>query len=90
MALEGVLLFALLWGVRTRCRVPRGVLTGMFFVGYGLLRIAGEFFREPDPAWSLAGMSPGQFLSLFLVGIGALFWAGAYRRPQYERAWERA
>src|SRR4029453_10552172 len=32
--LEGVLLFAVLWIVRTKLRVPRGVLTGLFFILY--------------------------------------------------------
>jgi phosphatidylglycerol:prolipoprotein diacylglycerol transferase len=84
--LEGAVLFGLLWFVRTRLRVPRGVLTGMFFVFYALLRIAGEWFREPDPAWAVGGLSAGQFLSVFLIAIGAAFWANAYRNPTYEAA----
>ncbi len=83
--LEGVVLFAVLWWMRTRLRLPRGVLTGAFFILYALLRIVGEFFREPDPAWSVGLFSAGQFLSLFMVLIGAGFIAWGLRTQQYER-----
>ncbi len=83
--LEGVVLFAILWFMRTRLRLPRGVLTGAFFVLYAILRITGEFFREPDPAWSVGLLSAGQFLSLFMVIIGAAFIAWGLRTQQYER-----
>ena len=83
--LEGVVLFAALWWLRTRVRAPRGVLTGAFFLLYALLRIAGECFREPDPAWHAGPFSAGQFLSLFMVLIGAAFLAWGLRTRQYER-----
>jgi len=88
--LEGVILFAILWFMRTRCRVPRGVLTGSFFILYALLRIVGEMFREPDPAWSVGAISAGQFLSIFLVFIGAAFIVTGFRRPEYERIFQRS
>jgi phosphatidylglycerol:prolipoprotein diacylglycerol transferase len=57
-------------------------LTGLFFIGYALLRILCEFFREPDAP--LTGwMTRGQFLSLFLVLIGAAFLVGAFLRPAW-------
>jgi len=80
--LEGAFLFAILWILRTRVRLPNGILTGLFFIGYALLRILCEFFREPDAP--LTGwMTRGQFLSLFLVLIGAAFLAGAFVRPAW-------
>lgn len=82
--LEGVVLFAALWWLRTRMKVPRGVLTGAFFILYAALRIAGEFFREPDPAWHVGAISAGQFLSLFMFLIGAGFIAWGLRAQQYE------
>ena len=84
--LEGIVLFVALWILRTRMRVPRGVITGAFFILYAALRILGEVFREPDPAWAVGGFSAGQFLSLFLFGIGAAFVAWGWRTQQYERA----
>jgi len=83
--LEGALLFAVLWLLRTRCRMPRGVLTGLFFILYAAVRIFAETFREPDPAWAVGSFSPGQFLSLFMFGIGAAFIAWALKTRQYEK-----
>jgi phosphatidylglycerol:prolipoprotein diacylglycerol transferase len=86
--LEGVVLFLILWALRTRCRVPRGVLTGVFFIAYALLRIIGEMFREPDPAWSVGPFSAGQFLSLFFIIIGAVFVTWGFKTREYEKAVE--
>lgn len=80
--LEGVVLFAILWVLRTRFRLPNGVLTGVFFMAYAILRITGEFFREPDAPLTLA-LSRGQFLSLFLVLLGGAFIAQAVRHPTW-------
>jgi phosphatidylglycerol:prolipoprotein diacylglycerol transferase len=84
--LEGALLFTVLWLLRTRCRIPRGVLTGLFFILYASVRIVGEMFREPDPAWAVGVFSAGQFLSLFMYGIGAAFLLWGLRTGQYEAA----
>ncbi len=83
--LEGLVLFCALWFLRTKVRVPRGVITGAFFVLYALLRIFGEIFRVPDAP--LTGpFTRGQFLSLFFVAIGAAFIVWGVRTRQYERA----
>ncbi len=87
--LEGALLFTVLWLMRTRFRVPRGVLTGSFFILYATARIVAESFREPDPAWSVGEWSAGQFLSLFMYGIGAAFIAWGIRTRHYEKADQR-
>ena len=47
-ALEGLALFLALFFLRTRVRLPRGVVTGAFFILYAAVRIFGEEFREPD------------------------------------------
>ncbi len=80
--LEGVVLFSVLWFLRTRVRVPRGVLTGVFFILYAVLRIVGEQFRQPEDF--NFGMPRGVFLSLFLIAIGGVFLAVAFRKPEYE------
>ena len=82
--LEGVVLFAILWFVRTRTRTPNGFLTGLFMICYAIFRIVVEYFREPDAP--LVGMfTRGQFFSFFVVALGVGFIVAAKRRPTYPR-----
>jgi phosphatidylglycerol---prolipoprotein diacylglyceryl transferase len=81
---EGIILFAILWFVRTRTRQPNGVLTGLFFICYAIFRIIVENFREPD-AELIGPFTRGQFFSFFLIIIGAAFIVVAKRRPAYPR-----
>ena len=87
-SLEGLILFSLLWGLRTRARLPDGALTGIFFIAYALLRICGESFREPDAPLT-AGLTRGEFLSLFMIVIGLLLLLWAWKSPHYPRALTR-
>lgn len=76
--LEGLLLFAVLYFVRTRSRdLPNGLLTGIFFLLYAVVRIIGEQFRVPD-ASLIMGVTRGQFYSIFMVVIGLSFLACAF------------
>jgi len=81
---EGIVLFTILWLVRTRMRQPNGVLTGLFFICYAIFRIVVENFREPDAAL-IAGFTRGQFFSFFLIGIGLAFVVGAKLRPTFPK-----
>jgi phosphatidylglycerol:prolipoprotein diacylglycerol transferase len=78
-ALEGVLLFVILWLYSAKPR-PTGAVSAMFLIGYGVLRFAAEFFREPDDFLGLLAfnLSMGQWLSLpmILAGMAMLAWAG--------------
>jgi phosphatidylglycerol---prolipoprotein diacylglyceryl transferase len=80
-ALEGLLLFVILWVYSAKPR-PTGAVSGVFLLGYGTFRFAAEYFREPDDFLGLLalGMSMGQWLSLPMVaaGAGLLYWA--YRK----------
>ncbi len=72
--LEGVVLFLVLFACSRRdaIRARAGMLTGIFLLGYGLARIVGEFFREPDaflPSFVL-GATMGQMLSIPMVLAG--------------------
>ena len=82
-ALEGVLLFVLLWFY---ARQPRrlGEVSAAFLTGYGLLRFAAEYFREPDAHLGLLslGLSMGQWLSLPMVAAGVALWLWARRHRQ--------
>jgi phosphatidylglycerol---prolipoprotein diacylglyceryl transferase len=81
-ALEGIVLFALLWWYSRRWR-PLGAVSGVFFIGYGLQRFLVEFTREPDGFLGLLafGLSMGQWLSLPMViaGFAMLTWANRRR-----------
>jgi len=83
--LEGAVLFALLWILRTRVRLPDGILCGIFFISYAILRILGECFREPDAP--LTGiLTRGQFLSVFMIVTGLLFVVWSFMKPRYPQA----
>ena len=77
-ALEGVLLFVILWLYSVKPR-PRAAVSAMFLIGYGVLRFCAEFFREPDDFLGLLAfnLSMGQWLSLpmILTGVAMLAWA---------------
>ena len=86
--LEGGVLFALLWILRTRVRLPDGALCGVFFIAYAVLRVIGECFREPDAPMT-AGLTRGQFLSLFMILAGFLFLLSSRMNPRYPPVWRR-
>ncbi len=90
--LEGIVLGALLLHLAWRSGWLKrpGMLTGMFFFGYGLVRVFIEFFRQadaqfvtPENPWGHVirlgefGVTQGQLLSLPMVatGIIVLIWA---------------
>jgi phosphatidylglycerol:prolipoprotein diacylglycerol transferase len=68
---EGLLLFLLLWLYSSRPR-PMGAISGLFLVGYGVMRFLAEFAREPDAFLGLLGLglSMGQWLSLPMIALG--------------------
>ncbi|MEX2578508.1 MAG: prolipoprotein diacylglyceryl transferase [Verrucomicrobiales bacterium] len=82
---EGLLLFLILLAVRLRWKnLYHGVLTGAFFILYAVGRIAVENFREPD-ASTIAGMTRGQFYSLFMIVVGIAFLVYAFRAKRRNR-----
>ena len=81
--MEGLILLLVLAFL---CRSPAirarfGMLTGVFLVGYGIARIIGEFFRQPDAflGFLFAGATMGQLLSVPMILAGA--WLIARARP---------
>lgn len=81
---EGIVLFLILWLVRTRTRPPNGVLIGLFFICYAIFRIVIENFREPDAAL-IGAFTRGQFFSFFLIAIGLAFVVVAKMRPSFPK-----
>ncbi|TWT03183.1 prolipoprotein diacylglyceryl transferase [Reyranella sp. CPCC 100927] len=84
--LEGLVLFivlVVLWKVFGLRRRP-GFLCGAFWAGYGVARITGEFFREPDAqlGYLYGGwLTMGMLLSLPLIALGVWLMMRALRRP---------
>jgi len=87
-ALEGLVLFALLWIYSRRWR-PLGAVSGLFLIGYGVLRFVVEFAREPDEFLGLLGfgLSMGQWLSLPMIvaGVAMMLWANKYGQRRQPR-----
>ncbi|GAA5783709.1 prolipoprotein diacylglyceryl transferase [Chitiniphilus shinanonensis] len=81
-ALEGVVLFSILWWYSAKPR-KTGQVSALFLLGYGLFRFIAEFAREPDDFLGLLAMnlSMGQWLSLPMILIGAhmLWWSSRSR-----------
>jgi phosphatidylglycerol:prolipoprotein diacylglycerol transferase len=81
--LEGIVLFivlALLIGGGALKRP--GFIIGAFAALYGVARITGEFFREPDPQLGFlwGGLTMGMLLSVPMILAGIAFMVAAMRR----------
>lgn len=82
-ALEGVVLFIIL-NLFWRKHPPRGAISGMFLLFYGLFRFLVEFVRQPDSQLGLYfnEISMGQILSTPMIMAGGLMVWAAYKQPR--------
>jgi len=82
---EGILLFLVLWLYSSRPRAM-GAISGLFLVGYGVMRFLAEFAREPDAFLGLLGLglSMGQWLSLPMIALGLALMAFSRRAAPAE------
>ena len=74
-ALEGVVLFIIVWLYSARRRPP-GRVSGVFLLGYGVSRFIVEFFREPDAHLGPVAfdwVTMGQLLSVPMILLGVYF-----------------
>ena len=80
-ALEGVVLFILLWWFSGKQR-PTGAISALFLIGYGGFRFIVEYARQPDDFLGLLGLglSMGQWLSLPMVLVGIWMLRAAYQK----------
>ncbi len=82
-ALEGALLFIVLWMLKDRPFKP-GTMVCLFIGGYGILRFLVEFFRQPDPhiglLWGLLSM--GQILCMTMIITAAVLWRLLPQNPE--------
>ena len=85
-ALEGLLLFVLLW-FYAKPRRGLGQVSGAFLVGYGVFRFIAEYFRVPDDFLGLLalGLSMGQWLCVPMVLAGVAMWWWGRGRPMAVR-----
>jgi len=85
-ALEGLLLFAILWVYSARPR-PMAAVSGLFLVGYGVFRSLVELVRMPDSHLGYLAfdwLTMGQLLSLPMIvaGLALMWWARRNFRAQ--------
>jgi phosphatidylglycerol:prolipoprotein diacylglycerol transferase len=81
-ALEGVVLFAILWWFSAKPR-PRMAVSGLFLLAYGIFRFLVEFVRQPDSQLGYLAfdwLTMGQVLSFPMILAGAALMLIAYRR----------
>jgi len=81
-ALEGVLLFIVLWAFSARPR-PTMSVSGLFLLCYGVFRLAVEFVRLPDAHigyLAFGWVTMGQVLTLPMILGGVLLLGLAYRK----------
>jgi phosphatidylglycerol---prolipoprotein diacylglyceryl transferase len=86
-ALEGFVLFAILWWFSSRQR-PYMAVSGLFLLLYGLFRFFIEFYRVPDAQLdylALGWVTMGQVLSTPMILVGAIMLVMAYR-PHHKEA----
>ena len=87
--LEGLLLFSILAVmIRFGALKRRGLILGSFITMYGLARITGEHFREPDPQLGFlwGGLTMGMLLSVPMVIAGAIIIFLAWRGKSPDQA----
>ncbi len=80
-ALEGVVLFIILW-IFSRKPRPTMAVSGLFLIGYAVFRFMVEFVRTPDSHLGFIAfewMTMGQLLCIPMFIIGTLFMSLAYR-----------
>jgi phosphatidylglycerol:prolipoprotein diacylglycerol transferase len=86
-ALEGIVLFTILAVMIRMGALKRpGLILGSFITIYGIARIIGEFFREPDPQLGFlwGGLTMGMLLSVPMIIAGVIIIVAARRRKVAE------
>jgi phosphatidylglycerol:prolipoprotein diacylglycerol transferase len=83
-ALEGGILFLILWFCKDNKRLPNGGLLALFLAIYGAFRFFVEFFREPDPqlGFVLGPFSMGQVLCALMIITGVVLWVCLSKKPE--------
>jgi phosphatidylglycerol---prolipoprotein diacylglyceryl transferase len=84
-ALEGGVLFLILWLMKDR-KLPTGGLLAIFLFFYGVFRFLVEFVREPDAhlGFILGPFTMGQILTFFMIVGGIALFAYRWKREKRE------
>ena len=88
LALEGLLLFTIIWWFSSKPR-PRMAVSGLFALCYGFFRFFIEFFREPDMHIGFVAynwLTMGQLLCLPMLVVGSLLLLFAYQKNRKANA----
>ena len=78
---EGAVLFGILWWGRKKFKRD-GMMAVLFFLGYGIMRIFAEQFREPDIGigYQWLGLTRGQWLTFGMLVAGGIFYMLSLRQ----------
>jgi|TARA_R110002072_G_scaffold517_33_gene3271 phosphatidylglycerol:prolipoprotein diacylglycerol transferase len=82
--LEGLLLLVVFFFLaRGGALAYKGMMSGYFLLGYGLARLVGELFRQPDAhlGFIFGPITMGQLLSIPMVlgGLFLVYWSKAHK-----------
>jgi phosphatidylglycerol:prolipoprotein diacylglycerol transferase len=82
-ALEGGVLFIILWFLKDK-KLPSGGLLAVFLFAYGIFRFFVEFFREPDQqlGFILGPLTMGQLLSALMIISGIILFFYVRRKEK--------
>jgi len=83
-ALEGILLFAILWCFSKKTR-PVMATSALFAISYGVVRFLVEFVRAPDVHIGYLAfnwLTMGQVLCIPMIVVGLFVWYLAYNKKQ--------
>ena len=87
-ALEGVVLFIILWVFAKKDR-PTMAISGVFAIGYGVFRTFVEFYRLPDAHigyLAFGWLTMGMLLSAPLIVVGIILLWHSYNRINLQKA----
>jgi len=88
---EGLVVGVVIWALWAKPRRP-GLIAGVWFIAYGILRVLTEFWRLPDAQFIGAaarpmGLSRGQWLSVAMVVVGFALVAASMRQARRFGGW---
>lgn len=78
-SLSTFILFLIIYRLRNKKKYK---LMGIYLLGYGIIRLALEGFRNPGDAWMIGGLSVSTVLSLISV-ISGLLWTSSQSVGRY-------